>query len=96
MQLTFQIMLNWLPLLMQARGRPKNEVAYAQTGFNLGGAAALLMGFLLDHRARLPRIVAAAMALPAVLAPPRERTAGKRLARRPAAFSLAAEFCRFR
>jgi len=68
MQVTFQIMLNWLPLLMQARGLAKHAVSFAQTGFNLGGAAAaLLMGFLLDRRARLPSIGASVVALPAVL-----------------------------
>ena len=68
MQVTFQIMLNWLPLLMQARELPKNEVAFAQTGFNLGGAAAaLLMGFLLDRRVRLASIAVTVAALPVVL-----------------------------
>jgi AAHS family 3-hydroxyphenylpropionic acid transporter len=68
MQLTFQIMLNWLPLLMQARGLPKNEIAFAQTGFNLGGAAAaLLMGFLLDRSVRLASIATTVVVLPAVL-----------------------------
>lgn len=68
MQVTFQIMLNWLPLLLQARALPKNEVAFAQTGFNLGGAgAALLMGFLLDRRARIASIALAVISLPAVL-----------------------------
>jgi AAHS family 3-hydroxyphenylpropionic acid transporter len=68
MQVTFQILLNWLPLLMQARGLPKNQVGFAQTGFNLGGAAAaLLMGFLLDRRARVPSIGITVVALPAVL-----------------------------
>jgi AAHS family 3-hydroxyphenylpropionic acid transporter len=68
MQVTFQIMLNWLPLLMQARSLPKNAVGFAQAGFNLGGAAAaLLMGFLLDRRARLASIGVTVVALPAVL-----------------------------
>jgi len=68
MQVTFQIMLNWLPLLMQARALPKNEVAFAQTGFNLGGAtAALLMGFLLDRPVRLASIAVTVAALPIVL-----------------------------
>jgi MFS transporter, AAHS family, 3-hydroxyphenylpropionic acid transporter len=68
MQVTFQIMLNWLPLLMQARALPKNELAFAQTGFNLGGAtAALLMGFLLDRPLRLASIAFAVAALPVVL-----------------------------
>lgn len=68
MQVTFQIMLNWLPLLMQSRGLPKNQVAFAQTGFNIGGAAAaLLMGFLLDRRVRLSSIGATVVMLPAVV-----------------------------
>lgn len=68
MQVTFQIMLNWLPLLMQARGLSKNEAAFAQVGFNMGGAsAALLMGFLLDRRRKLVSVAAAVIALPTVI-----------------------------
>lgn len=68
MQVTFQILLNWLPLLMQARGLAKTAVGFAQTGFNIGGAAAaLLMGFLLDRRCAIAGIAAAVVGLPAVL-----------------------------
>jgi AAHS family 3-hydroxyphenylpropionic acid transporter len=68
MQVTFQIMLNWLPLLMQARGLSKNGAAFAQVGFNVGGAsAALLMGFLLDRKRKLVSVAAAVVALPTVI-----------------------------
>jgi MFS transporter, AAHS family, 3-hydroxyphenylpropionic acid transporter len=68
MQLTFQLVLNWLPLLLQARGLAKGVVATAQIGFNAGGATgALLLGMLLDTRAARPSISAAVVALPIVL-----------------------------
>lgn len=68
MQVTFQLMLNWLPLLMQGRGLAKAAVATAQTGFNVGGAAgALLIGVLLDRRRPRVSIGVAAAALPIVL-----------------------------
>jgi len=68
MQLTLQVMLNWLPLLLQARGLTKSAAAVAQVGFNVGGAAgALLIGVLLDRRARLSSIATTAIALPSLL-----------------------------
>jgi AAHS family 3-hydroxyphenylpropionic acid transporter len=67
-QLTFQLLLNWLPLLMQARGLSKNEATFAQICFNLGGVAqALLVGVLLDKPARRMSVVAASMILPSAL-----------------------------
>lgn len=68
MQVTLQIMLNWLPLLMQSRGLAKGAVAAAQIGFNVGGAAgALLLGILLDTRRSRISIGATVLALPVVL-----------------------------
>jgi AAHS family 3-hydroxyphenylpropionic acid transporter len=68
MQVTLQIMLNWLPLLMQARGLSKNEASVAQIGFNIGGAAAaLLMGVALDRPRRLVSVAAVVVALPTVV-----------------------------
>jgi MFS transporter, AAHS family, 3-hydroxyphenylpropionic acid transporter len=65
MQLTFQLLLNWLPLLMQAQGLSKSESAIVQVGFNLGGAAeALCIGFLLDSRWRKASVCTSALALP--------------------------------
>lgn len=67
-QVTQQIMLNWLPLLMQSRGLAKGAVAAAQIGFNVGGAAgALLLGILLDTRRIQMSIGATVLALPVVL-----------------------------
>ena len=68
MQVTLQLMLNWLPLLMQARGLAKGTVAAAQIGFNAGGAAgALMLGVLLDTRRARSSIGASVFALPIVL-----------------------------
>jgi AAHS family 3-hydroxyphenylpropionic acid transporter len=61
-------MLNWLPLLLQARGLTKPEAALALVGFNLGGAvAALAVGWLLDTGWRRPAVALCAVALPAAL-----------------------------
>lgn len=67
-QVTLQLMLNWLPLLMQSRGLAKGAVAAAQIGFNIGGAGgALLLGFLLDTRRSQLSIGVTVLALPSVL-----------------------------
>jgi AAHS family 3-hydroxyphenylpropionic acid transporter len=66
--LTLHLMLNWLPLLLQARGLSKDAAAYAQAGFNVGGASgALLTGALLDTRWRRIAIAASVLALPPVI-----------------------------
>jgi AAHS family 3-hydroxyphenylpropionic acid transporter len=62
------LMLNWLPLLLQARGLSKDQAALAQVGFNAAGAlAALGAGPLLDTRWRRPLIVACIVLLPLTL-----------------------------
>ncbi len=66
--LTLHLMLNWLPLLLQARGLSKSQAALAQIGFNVGGAAAaLLIGAMLDTHWRRPSIAACVIALPVIL-----------------------------
>ncbi|HEX3888062.1 MAG TPA: MFS transporter [Phenylobacterium sp.] len=66
--LTLHLMLNWLPLLLQAQGLSKSQAALSQIGFNVGGAAgALLIGKLMDTDSRKPAIVLNLIALPAVL-----------------------------
>jgi AAHS family 3-hydroxyphenylpropionic acid transporter len=68
MALALHLMLNWLPILLQAQGLSKTDAALAQVGFNLGGAAgALGVGVLMDTRWRRPTIVASVAALAAVL-----------------------------
>jgi len=68
MALALHLMLNWLPLLLQAQGLSKSQAALAQVGFNLGGgAAAIITGILMDTAWRRPAVVAAVVALPALL-----------------------------
>ncbi|HLZ76223.1 MFS transporter [Phenylobacterium sp.] len=66
--LTLHLMLNWLPLLLVAQGLTKSQAALAQVGFNVAGSAgALLVGRLLDTRARRPAVVLCVSALPLIL-----------------------------
>ncbi|THD59797.1 MFS transporter [Phenylobacterium sp.] len=68
MALALHLMLNWLPLLLQAQGLSKGQAALAQVGFNLAGAAgALAVGVAMDGGARRPAVIAAVVGLPAVL-----------------------------
>jgi MFS transporter, AAHS family, 3-hydroxyphenylpropionic acid transporter len=68
MALALHLMLNWLPLLLQAQGLSKSQAALAQVGFNLGGAAAALgVGVLMDSGWRRFAVVASVVALPALL-----------------------------
>jgi AAHS family 3-hydroxyphenylpropionic acid transporter len=66
--LTLYLLLNWMPLLLQARGLSSSGAAYSQAAFNVGGAAgALLTGALLDTRWRWGAIAADVLALPVVV-----------------------------
>lgn len=66
--LTLHLMLNWLPLLLVAQGLTKSQAAMAQVGFNVAGSAgALLVGALLDTRARRWAVSVNLIALPAIL-----------------------------
>ena len=66
--LTLHLMLNWLPLLLQAQGLTKSQAALAQVGFNVGGSAgALLIGRLIDTRARRLSVIVVVLSLPAIL-----------------------------
>lgn len=68
MALALHLMLNWLPLLLQAQGLSKAQAALAQVGFNLGGAAgALGVGVLMDTRWRRLAVVASVAVLAAIL-----------------------------
>ncbi|HEX3363592.1 MFS transporter [Phenylobacterium sp.] len=68
MALALHLMLNWLPLLLQAQGLSKSQAALAQVGFNLGGAAAALgVGLLMDSPWRRSAIAASVVALPTLL-----------------------------
>jgi MFS transporter, AAHS family, 3-hydroxyphenylpropionic acid transporter len=63
--LILYLLLNWLPTLMVGAGLTRPQAAGAQIGFNVGGAlAALLMGRLLEGRARVPSILGTFIALP--------------------------------
>jgi AAHS family 3-hydroxyphenylpropionic acid transporter len=66
--LTLHLLLNWLPLLLQARGLSATAAAYAQAAFNIGGAAGgLLTGALLDTRWRWACIAVNVVALPLIV-----------------------------
>ena len=66
--LTLHLMLNWLPTLLVAQGLTKSQAALAQLAFNVGGSAgALLIGRLLDTRARRVAVSFNLVALPAIL-----------------------------
>jgi AAHS family 3-hydroxyphenylpropionic acid transporter len=68
LNLTLHLMLSWLPLLLQGRGLSKSAAAFAQVGFNAGGAlAALAVGALLDTRWRRASIGLSVLALPLAL-----------------------------
>jgi AAHS family 3-hydroxyphenylpropionic acid transporter len=68
MALALHLMLNWLPLLLQAQGLSKSQAALAQVGFNLGGAAAALgVSLLMDSVWRRAAITASVVALPVLL-----------------------------
>jgi AAHS family 3-hydroxyphenylpropionic acid transporter len=68
LNLTLHLMLSWLPLLLQGRGLSKSAAAFAQVGFNAGGAlAALAVGALLDTRWRRASIGVSVLALPLAL-----------------------------
>jgi AAHS family 3-hydroxyphenylpropionic acid transporter len=63
--LTLHLLLNWLPLLLQGMGVGRSVAAYAQVGFNLGGAGtALVLGRALDSPRRGVAILATVLAVP--------------------------------
>jgi AAHS family 3-hydroxyphenylpropionic acid transporter len=54
------LLQNWLPMLMEAKGFSREDAAWIQAAFNLGGAAgAVGLGALMDRRWRKPVIAAA-------------------------------------
>ena len=67
--LTLYLLLNWLPtLLIQSRLTTRPQAAAVQIGFNIGGAiAAVMMGYLLEGRARTGCILVTFIALPILL-----------------------------
>ena len=66
--LTLHLMLNWLPLLLIGRGLAKSQAAFAQAGFNVGGACgALTLGALLDTRWRIRAMAVSGVVLPVVI-----------------------------
>ncbi|THD68681.1 MFS transporter [Phenylobacterium sp.] len=68
MALALHLMLNWLPLLLQAQGLSKSQAGLAQVGFNLGGAAAAIAtGVMMDTAWRRAAVAAAVVALPVLL-----------------------------
>jgi AAHS family 3-hydroxyphenylpropionic acid transporter len=66
--LLLYLLLNWLPTLIVTRGLSHAQASAAQIGFNIGGAAtAVLIGWLLETRARKAVYVATYLILPLLL-----------------------------
>ena len=66
--LTLYLFLAWLPTLLMTHGLSRPQAAFAQVGFNLGGAvAALTTGVLLDGTRRWGAVIVTFVALPLVL-----------------------------
>jgi MFS transporter, AAHS family, 3-hydroxyphenylpropionic acid transporter len=66
--LTLHLLLNWLPLLLMGKGLTKSSAGLAQAAFNAGGSiVALLVGALLDSRARRAAIGGAVLAQQVIL-----------------------------
>jgi MFS transporter, AAHS family, 3-hydroxyphenylpropionic acid transporter len=66
--LLLYLLLNWLPTLVVGRGLSHAQASAAQIGFNIGGAAAaVLIGRLLETRARITVYVATFLVLPVLL-----------------------------
>jgi AAHS family 3-hydroxyphenylpropionic acid transporter len=62
------LLLNWLPTLLRDNGMTRQQAAFAQITFNVGGAvAALSMGRLLVSRWRMPSLVATFIGVPVML-----------------------------
>jgi AAHS family 3-hydroxyphenylpropionic acid transporter len=62
-------LLSWLPTLMISSGLGKPQAAFAQIGFNVGGAlAALLIGPLLEGRWRRMAVIVVGLGLPLLMA----------------------------
>lgn len=68
MALALHLMLNWLPLLLQAQGLSKVQAGLAQVGFNLGASAgSIAVGHLMDTRWRRSVIAVTVVAAPVLL-----------------------------
>jgi AAHS family 3-hydroxyphenylpropionic acid transporter len=66
--LLLYLLLSWLPTLIVSRGLSHAQASAAQIGFNIGGAAtAVLVGWLLETRARKIVYVATYLVLPLLL-----------------------------
>ena len=62
--LALQLLLNWLPTLLVARGLSRPDAAWVQVAFNLAGAAGVVgVGVLIDGRMKTVLVVAAFVAL---------------------------------
>ena len=58
--LVLYLLQNWLPLLMGAKGFSREDAAWIQAAFNLGGAiGAVSLGAMMDRRWRKPVVVIA-------------------------------------